>query len=263
MNLRPSILLVPAILLAACAPVSTGDDAAVAQALGAVQPALEAQSALLVAVDACEGCDTLQELAGFLATELAACATVRPVDAAESACTRLDGRPAAEVQLSGCILGFGRPISGTLLVTQAEGSAVRHFETDLIAGDHGVVACGEVVGSGRVHSIAFDAVAHGATGGDVLLAWRGPAWREDDGRSLRAGTLEAQFTGTDGVGYLVTGEATGLARAEGDTLPHAGRIAFQGTDGQAAIEFAPETPTTGGLHLLRPDGRRETVVVAR
>lgn len=259
------ILLATSILaLAGCDAVTAGDDAAVAQAIGAIQPALEAQSALLVTMDSCTDCTTLEELGSYLGSALgpASCVDVKPVASVESACTKLNGRRAARVTLNGCELGLGRLVSGTLLVHQAEGSAVRYFETDLALGDHGVVACGQASGAGGVHSLAFDAVAHGATGGDVLLSWNGPAWVDGD-EIFRAGTLNAQFTGSDGVGYLVDGEASNIARGAGASLPHAGRISFQGTDGTATLEFGADTPRTGGIHLTRSNGVRETVIVAR
>lgn len=250
--------------LAACDAVTAGDDAAVAQAIGAVQPALEAQSALLVTMDSCESCTTLEELGAYLGNTLGppSCVDVKPIAAVESACTRLNGRRAAQVTMNGCELGLGRVVSGTLVVHQGEGSSIRFFETDLALGDHGVVACGQASGAGGVHSLAFDAVAHGARGGDVLLTWNGPAWVKGE-EIFRAGTLNAQFTGSDGVGYLVDGEASAIARGAGVSLPHAGRITFQGTDGPATMEFAADTPSTGGVHLTRSNGVRETVIVAR
>ena len=254
--------LAAAVALSACEPVATGDDAAVGLAIGAVQPALEAQTALLTAIDACTDCTDLDDLRGHLQTTLGACATVRAFPSAKSACTWVNGRSALEVAAVGCDLGLGRAVSGTVLVAQADGSTIRHFETDVVLGDHGVVACGQISGGGPDHHLAFEAVAHGTTGGDVLISWSGPT-RVREGVVEREGTIGAQFTGSDGVGYLVQGEASGLRRADGNSLPHAGRIAFQGTDGAAAIEFAADTPTTGGIRLLRSDGRTETLVVAR
>jgi hypothetical protein len=257
-------ILITSILVAlsGCEPVQAGDDAAVAQAIGAVQPSLEAQSALLVGMNSCVGCKNLQELGNYLGSSLKDCATVEAVPAAESACTRLSGKLAAKVKLDSCDLGLGRPVSGTLVVAQADGSVMRYFETDLQSGDHGVVSCGQISGVSGVHNIAFDAVAHGPTGGDVLLAWNGPAWT-NDGLLLRAGSVVAQFTGSDGVGYAIEGEASDIARGANATLPHAGKISFQGTEGTAVIEFGRDTPATGGIHLTRSNGGRETVVVAR
>ncbi|WP_373045940.1 hypothetical protein [Vulgatibacter sp.] len=249
--------------LAGCGEPPLGDDAVVAQALGGIQPSLEAQNALLVAMDDCPSCANLQELGNYLGATLGSCARVEAVSKAESACTKIAGRSAARVSLNGCDFELGRPVSGTLVVTQADGSVMRYFETDLSTGDHGVVSCGEVSGAGGGHSLAFDAVAHGPTGGDVLLFWSGPTSADAQGTFVRSGSVNLQFTGGDGVGYIVEAEASQLKRAAGQSLPHAGSIAFQGLEGMAKIEFGAESPTTGGIRLTRSNGVVETVVVAR
>ena len=242
------------------------DGGIVALAIGTVQPSLEAQSALLLALDSCATCPTLQELGNHIGGTLGPCATVSALSKASADDVQCDnllvGHPLVRVAMNACDLGLGRPLSGTLLVTQGEGSVLRYFETDLITGDHGVAACGQVSGAGGGHSIAFDAVAHGPTGGDVLLYWNGPA--SIDGTShVRSGSISASFMGADGVGYEVDGEASLLTRAKGATLPHTGRISFEGVEGRASIEFGADTPTTGGIRLTRSNGLQETVVIGR
>lgn len=255
------------VALAGCVEPTGGDDTVVALAIGGVQPALEAQNALLVAMDSCAGCDTLQELGNHIGSTLGTCASLSAVSQAtkdDVDCEGeglLIGKPLVKVALNGCDLGLGKPVSGNLFVTQAEGSVLRFFETDLIAGDHGVAACGQVSGAGGGHSLAFDSVAHGPVGGDVLFSWIGPASIDGDAH-VRSGTIGVSFVGSDGIGYEVDGEASSITRAKGDSLPHAGRITFEGVQGRASIDFGDETPTTGGIKLTRSDGVQQTVILS-
>lgn len=258
-------LPIPLLLLAlaACDPVVAGDDAAVAQAIGGVQPALEAQGALLLHA-ACEDCGDLQELGAWLGDRFAACGTVRSVFSAESQCPQLQGQNAVVLEFNGCDLGVGKAVSGQLLLARSGGSAYTAFDLELAAGEHGALACGTTSMRRGLLSVDFEALAHGAQGGDVLVRWTlGRMEEASDGDLVRDGKIEAQFTGADGVGYVVHGEGRELSRKQGDSLPHAGSIQFQGTDGPARLEFGEETPRTGGILLQRSDGRQETVVVAR
>ncbi len=248
-----------------CVDTTGGDDAAVALAIGTVQGALEAQSALLVGLDSCTTCTNLQELGLYLEKELGSCASMSSLSKASADdvnCTDLLGKPVGKVALNSCDLGLGKPISGTLLVTQASGSVLRYYETDLISGDSGVAACGQVSGAGGAHSINYASVAHGPSGGDVEFYWVGPA-TIDGANHVRSGTFAARFVGADGIGYEVEGEGSSLTRASGSNLPHAGLMSFQGKEGTAKIEFGADTPLTGGIRLTRSNGVQETVIIPR
>ena len=270
--IRRILLASSLVAFGACVDTTEGSDTAVGLALGTVQVSLEAQSALLAAVDSCANCVTLQDLGNHVRDTLGACATVSAISkAAESdqSCEKegsgshlLIGKPLVRVDMTGCDLGLGRPVSGKMLVTQADGSVLRYYETDLVTGDHGVASCGQVSGAAGGHSIGYNAVAHGPTGGDVFLYWNGPA-SVAGAENVRSGVFAASFTAADGIGYEVDGEASSLSRTTGDSLPHAGRITFAGIAGRASLEFGAETPTTGGIRLTRSDGVQETVIVAR
>lgn len=266
--IRPARLAPLLLPLAACETLDAGSDVAAARALGRAQPALEAQQAVLVALDSCpaEQCADLQSLALRAQERFGGCLALQSIQVSESACTYMTGELAAELRLVGCELGLGRPVSGTVSVVQRFGAngVERFFEAAIASGDHGIASCGLVRPSAAGgHALGFDAVVQGAGGGEVAFFWDGSARQEQDETFIRNGSYVAEFVADDGLTYAVQGKTEAIERARGDSLPSAGVVTFNGVDGEARMEFGPETPRTGGIRLVRSDGGTETVVVER
>lgn len=251
-------LLLP-LALAACGPTDKADPLDLAVGLGSVQPALEAETALALALSDCGDCRQAETLRQHLFNKLGACATVVPVVEATSSCPGVNGRSGVNVALVSCELGLDGPVSAKrFLVTP--GDAAGAYAFDLLELKHAgstVASCGtSTVGSGKT-SLAYDALVVGPIVDRAELRLAENVAADASGVS-RNGTGLGLIT-VNGVGYDIDFTTTGLVRAKGTSFPGAGTIGFETDDGAATLTFSAQTPVDGSASFRVGEGEAQTV----